>query len=261
MKWLHREIVLSQAYQPRWKGNDTNRLDEKNFSRAVVAACRPRSSSTPCSRRRPGRRTWRCCPRQPAWKSGRSARRGRGLARRAGDFASRVFGRAARHQLRRRVRRAEPVAVDLPPERPGGVRRHRPPRRVARRGTGASARACPRPPGRKRRSPPSPGGSESWAAEATEADKDKAVAGVERQIEERAGAGRGPARLAAAESIRPRRSRPRRPSARRTRARSVAARPRRAGPRRDHVRAAATGQGLRDLLWALLNTKEFVTNH
>src|SRR5207244_4380174 len=36
MKWLHREIVSSDAYQRSWKTNETNRLDERNFSRSVV---------------------------------------------------------------------------------------------------------------------------------------------------------------------------------------------------------------------------------
>src|SRR5262245_11256581 len=36
MKWLHREIVSSQAYQRSLKSNETNRLDERNFSRAVA---------------------------------------------------------------------------------------------------------------------------------------------------------------------------------------------------------------------------------
>ena len=36
MKWLHREITLSQTYQRSWKANETNTLDEKNFSRAIV---------------------------------------------------------------------------------------------------------------------------------------------------------------------------------------------------------------------------------
>ena len=36
MKWLHREIMLSQTYQRSWKANETNALDEKNFSRAIV---------------------------------------------------------------------------------------------------------------------------------------------------------------------------------------------------------------------------------
>ncbi|MBC8351880.1 MAG: DUF1549 domain-containing protein [Planctomycetes bacterium] len=35
MKWLHRQIVASQAYQRSWKPNDTNREDRRNFSRAI----------------------------------------------------------------------------------------------------------------------------------------------------------------------------------------------------------------------------------
>jgi hypothetical protein len=36
MQWLHREIVTSQAYQRSALANPTNRLDERNFSRALV---------------------------------------------------------------------------------------------------------------------------------------------------------------------------------------------------------------------------------
>lgn len=35
LKWLHREICNSRTYQLSWKSNETNRLDERNFSRAV----------------------------------------------------------------------------------------------------------------------------------------------------------------------------------------------------------------------------------
>ena len=35
MRWLHRTIVLSDAYQRSWVPNDTNLLEEKNFSRAL----------------------------------------------------------------------------------------------------------------------------------------------------------------------------------------------------------------------------------
>jgi hypothetical protein len=35
LKWLHREIARSDAYQRSWRTNDTNRLDERNFARAV----------------------------------------------------------------------------------------------------------------------------------------------------------------------------------------------------------------------------------
>lgn len=35
MKWLHRQIVSSEAYQRSWKPNATNREDRRNFSRAI----------------------------------------------------------------------------------------------------------------------------------------------------------------------------------------------------------------------------------
>jgi len=35
MKWLHREILSSRTYQLGWRPNATNKLDERNFSRAV----------------------------------------------------------------------------------------------------------------------------------------------------------------------------------------------------------------------------------
>jgi hypothetical protein len=36
MKWLHREILNSDAYQRSWKPNDNNKGDEKNFSHMVL---------------------------------------------------------------------------------------------------------------------------------------------------------------------------------------------------------------------------------
>jgi hypothetical protein len=36
MAWLHKEILTSATYQRSWKPNDTNKNDEKNFSRAVI---------------------------------------------------------------------------------------------------------------------------------------------------------------------------------------------------------------------------------
>ena len=35
LKWLHRTIISSRTYQTSWHTTDTNRLDERNFSRAV----------------------------------------------------------------------------------------------------------------------------------------------------------------------------------------------------------------------------------
>ena len=36
IKWLHREILNSDTYQRSWKTNATNKHDEKNFSHAVI---------------------------------------------------------------------------------------------------------------------------------------------------------------------------------------------------------------------------------
>jgi hypothetical protein len=36
MKWLHRTIATSHAYQRSWKANDTNKHDDRNHSRAVL---------------------------------------------------------------------------------------------------------------------------------------------------------------------------------------------------------------------------------
>ena len=36
MKWLHREITGSLAYQRSWQVDETNRLDGRNFSRAII---------------------------------------------------------------------------------------------------------------------------------------------------------------------------------------------------------------------------------
>jgi len=35
LKWLHREIISSAAYQRSWKTNESNKLDQRNFSHAV----------------------------------------------------------------------------------------------------------------------------------------------------------------------------------------------------------------------------------
>jgi hypothetical protein len=36
LKWLHSEILNSDTYQRSWRPNETNRLDERNFSRAIL---------------------------------------------------------------------------------------------------------------------------------------------------------------------------------------------------------------------------------
>ncbi len=36
MKWLHRTIANSHAYQRSWRTNETNKTDERNFSHALI---------------------------------------------------------------------------------------------------------------------------------------------------------------------------------------------------------------------------------
>ena len=36
LKWLHREILNSHAYQRSWVENETNRLDKRNFSHCLL---------------------------------------------------------------------------------------------------------------------------------------------------------------------------------------------------------------------------------
>ena len=43
LKWLHREILNSRTYQLSWQPNDTNRLDQRNFSHAMSAPVAGRS--------------------------------------------------------------------------------------------------------------------------------------------------------------------------------------------------------------------------
>ena len=96
MKWLHREITGSLAYQRSWQVNETNRLDERNFSRAVVrrlpaevlidaVALATGNSQGPGQgrdrRRRPGHRPARRRARRPATP---------------GNYAAKVFGSSTR---------------------------------------------------------------------------------------------------------------------------------------------------------------------
>ena len=36
LKWLHRTILASDTYQRSWQPNETNKLDERNYSRMVL---------------------------------------------------------------------------------------------------------------------------------------------------------------------------------------------------------------------------------
>ena len=100
MKWLHREIMLSQTYQRSWQANETNTLDEKNFSRAVVrrlpaevvldAVAQVTGSTEALAK---------CTTREALEERLIGPKGGAGLPRQGvggGDYAARVFGRSTR---------------------------------------------------------------------------------------------------------------------------------------------------------------------
>ncbi|MEO6809243.1 MAG: DUF1549 and DUF1553 domain-containing protein, partial [Isosphaeraceae bacterium] len=96
MKWLHREVLNSQTYQRSWRSNDTNGLDERNFSRAVIrrlpaevlidAMAQANADSDALARVSTDLKDRAIGP-----NAG-----GGGIGRRGGDYASRVFGTSTR---------------------------------------------------------------------------------------------------------------------------------------------------------------------
>jgi hypothetical protein len=95
MKWLHREIVNSRTYQLSWHVNDTNRLDQHNFSHAVlrrlpaeVAYDAVRQATASDARVAAMQHEWR----DRAIGIPGSGRRGRG----GSNYALNVFGRSVR---------------------------------------------------------------------------------------------------------------------------------------------------------------------
>ncbi len=99
MKWLHREIVSSATYQRSFHPNDTNRLDEKNFSRAVVRRLPAEvlldavQQATASSKELALATTTEGLAERAIGPKGGA---GLNLRRGGGDFASKVFGRSAR---------------------------------------------------------------------------------------------------------------------------------------------------------------------
>jgi hypothetical protein len=96
MKWLHRTIATSLAYQRSWKPNDTNRLDDRNFSKAAVRRLPAevlldavaQATATGDAMAKVG---------TEVESRGFGPQAGSGYGRRGGvDYASRVFGRSAR---------------------------------------------------------------------------------------------------------------------------------------------------------------------
>ena len=169
IKWLHREILNSDTYQRSWRTNATNRLDEKNFSHAVIRrlpaevvsdAIAMATASSVARRelcdgyRRAGDRA--------EWQCGTGAR---GNGKKGGDsYALTIFGKPAREancdcerttdptllqtiftrndpSLLQRLE-GEQVGVDRGAARPRRIRAARDPAAAARDAGGAGGEVC-----------------------------------------------------------------------------------------------------------------------
>lgn len=98
LRWLHREITGSATYQRSWTPNETNRLDEKNFSRALVRRL-PAEVVIDAVAQVSGGAEALAKVGTPEGLADRAIgpKGGASLARNGnGDYASRVFGRSAR---------------------------------------------------------------------------------------------------------------------------------------------------------------------
>ncbi len=274
MKWLHREIVSSATYQRSFRPNETNRLDEKNFSRAVVRrlpaevlldAVQQAAASS--------KELTFAIAKEGLAERAIGPKGGAGLNQRGGGggFAAKVFGRSAREttcdcsasnepNLLQSIYLQNDFEVATALNRPGGWVEER---------TGANSRAAQQNRANIERNLATLkdriAALEKQAEGFRKAGKDKAVADMETQIAARRDD------LKAAEKRLKRTPKldpvPKfEPDAvvREAFLRTLSRPPSEAEAVRSRDYFASAGEnakGLRDLLWALVNTKEFVTNH
>ncbi len=96
MKWLHRTITNSLAYQRDWKPNETNRFDDKNFSKAAVRRLPAEVLLDAVSQVNASAEALKTVA-EDVESRGFGPQSGAGYGRRGGvDYASRVFGRSGR---------------------------------------------------------------------------------------------------------------------------------------------------------------------
>lgn len=266
MKWLHRTIVASDTYQRSWQVNETNRHDDRNYSHAIVRrmpaealidAVRQATASSPLLAKMvadPSLRTF---------GAEGTASYGRGGA----DYAGRVFGRSVRDTNCDCSRSDEPnllQAIYLQNDNDVHNAIERSDGWVAEWQKAA-----------RDRSPDGATGNSTSAIEAR-------IAALESRIRQVGDRNKNAERLERLEA----QLRTERAALNKTKAASKSATPsdpvvaegliREAFLRTvnrpptpaevtsavDHFEAAEnTPQALRDLLWALVNTKEFITNH
>jgi hypothetical protein len=262
MKWLHREIVNSDTYQRSWRTNASNATDERHFSHAVVRrlpaeavldAIRQATASAPLLEKMGSDMELR------SFGPRGTASYGRGGA----DYAARVFGRSARDTNCDCSRSDEPnllQAIYLQNDSDVHTALERPDGWIAAL-TKSDSRAA------------------QAVAPAGERDPAARIAAIEERLVK---LGNNPKRAEARERLRAelaglksRTQADRDPPAAVDAARSDALigeaflRTLSRQPTPDELaasraafgEASGTAEALRDLMWALLNTREFVTNH
>ena len=95
MKWLHREILLSQAYQRSWRANETNKHDERNFSRSLIRRLPAEVLIDAVAQATSGTKAMAAASTAMAARAiGPLAGIGRG--RQGGNYAAKVFGTSTR---------------------------------------------------------------------------------------------------------------------------------------------------------------------
>jgi hypothetical protein len=266
MKWLQREIVTSQAYQRSWKTNDTNRLDERNFSHSVVRRLPAEVMVDAVAQATASTATIETMAADTEPRAiGPKAGQGLGRNGRGNDYAARIFGASARDANCDCNRSNEPnllqsIYLQNDQELLSSIERNG-----------------------------------SWVAEYQSGGKNREgvvqelqnrIASYERNLERLKESKMFGAVTVLEDELREARRQLRQAQKRETEAgaaeiaakapsdpteivrqaylRTLSRVPddREASIALDYVRAAGDqGSGIRDLLWALLNTKEFITNH
>ena len=270
LKWLHREVLASQAYQRSWRPNETNRLDERNFSKAAVRRL-PAEVLIDAVAQVTGASADLAKVGTTAGLEERAIGPKGGGRRGQADYASRVFGRNPRETTCDCAASTEPNLLQSiylqndgellgMIERKGGWLDER---------TGASARSTRNDrkteEGLAARFEKRVGDLEAELETARKGDQEKLAEDLELQLSKRRDdLTLHRKRLAALPKVEP--PKPFEADAVIDEAflRALGRRPSAAeadGSRAYFADARDDPKGLRDLLWALLNTKEFVTNH
>jgi hypothetical protein len=267
MKWLHREIAASAAYQRSWQPNETNRLDSRNFSHAVV-------------RRLPAEVAYDALVQATAAENKLQAVRddlreraigvssGRQNGRKGGDYVLTLFGKPARATncdcersnepslLQTIFMRNDQTMLGLLDRNDGWLRQMAPPSGKARQqleaGRDKAAQQLARLEARRKQFEEQDKAKQAEAL-ADEIDRAKQrLAKAEEQLKNEAAANANSLASAAPEEL-----------VRDAYLRTVGRLPNEEeqGVARQYLAESdSTVSGMRDLLWALLNTKEFIVN-